>query len=511
MSDRVQGSNPIITNQYQNVETSSTGNKQAERYKNTVDVLTSAFPFFGDQDRAVDSKRGKAEKPNIDKGTTKSFTQNVKDFFTSVGKLLASPFKAIARAFEKAPDTDTRTNTMSDTKGVVGGDKTQVEDKTPPKQLSQEEKQEAYIQSKSYKSGAIPSSTLIEFMARAISTDNIVLVDKVLTGVSKDLGDVNKNGESKFEQLAGNTFDQKIDKLLGDMAGALGFSLTPAIYEKFNVMLPELRERFIDDPIISAVLDKIENEYDFDAKMDESFNSQIDKLAKIDLEVTQEGREKQKHTILESAFRGNSFFTSGMKGLVMEHFDQESFGRGMLGKLDQVFQEKLGFDQLRASDLKLDVISTENGAVLMHAAKTILDEMLNPDTIIDQLGGEHIARLHDQAHAIINLEGVSSDLKNNMIQKLFVDQVFLRNLNPAITQMAMEDGIKTPAVNVTTQLVQVLINDANPNSVPTGDTALRFNELRTDARQKLQEVMEHFGFPFAEPQNTDWTPPNQGL
>ena len=43
MSDRVQGSNPIITNQYQNVETSSTGNKQAERYKNTVDVLTSAL------------------------------------------------------------------------------------------------------------------------------------------------------------------------------------------------------------------------------------------------------------------------------------------------------------------------------------------------------------------------------------------------------------------------------------------------------------------------------------
>lgn len=522
MSERIPGSSPNIGQSYQtnSTDTAPVKDKQAERYQNTISVLESAFPFFGDGDRSVESKKGKAEKPNIDKGTTKSFSQNVKDFFTSLGKLLASPFKAIARAFEKAPETVTKTNvpSMPETQGKtvnqpkVGGDTPQVEDKAPQKQLSYEEKQEAHIQSKSYKSGGVPTSSTIEFMARAVSTGNILLVDKVLTGVSKELGETaNKEGQTKFEALKGDTFNQKIDTIVGDMSGALGFSFTPTIYEQFTTMLPELKERFIDDPIITAVLDRLENDFDFEARMSESFDSQIDKLKKIDQSVTLEERAQQKHTVLESAFRGNTFFTAGMKALVMENFDHETFGRDMLGKLDKVFSEKPGFDKLPALELKLNVITPENGEVLMKAAKTVLDVLLDPDIISGQLGGEHIARLHDQAHAIVDLEGASSDIKNDMILKLFVDQIFLRNLNPAITQMAMEDGIKTPAINVTSQLVQVLINDAKPNSVPQGDTANRFNELRTETRQKLLEVMEFFGIPFAEPQNTDWTPPNQGL
>lgn len=377
-------------------------------------------------DGPVNVATGGADNPPNAGGNNRTVAQKVGAFFSAIGSGIASGFRAVGSAIASGAsaignffasigrgnaDADGGVQAPPDPRGPK-----------PPRADSP-----AYL------------NTAGGFLARGVEEGGLegakAAINNLLDTAAVQMWE-QQSGPQEITEFVAAKFDPQ---------GKDGFAMTPTTFAKLEGHMDALRDHFADNPGALAILDQL-NGYDFDATMQQEFGAIVDKL-------TLGGNP------LGSFMRGNSFVSAALKTLSGEAgFSPSEFGNGLIaantGALDGLRQE---FGQMEKFDRGKERLTGDMATGMMEGVATYLDQLISTEgegSIQNRFGEEFLGRLEGMAQQIASREDIPADVRNGAIEKLYIDQLFLRG---GVTAMTLAADKESPEY-VAAQLVQSAVN-----------------------------------------------------
>lgn len=317
-----------------------------------------------------------------------------------------------------------------------------------------------------------------------------------------------------------NTDRDRIDVLRARacLPGAMGKALLPDVVEALKPMLAGISDSLGTDASTRAVADLL-MDFDFDAEFQRAVDQDLRNLASPDPGTVRNARE--------AFLRGNSGMTGTLKALQNRGFDDKSFATQLLGRHADTFEAMRGDDYDR---MKLEVmqqtqkenptqgapedpssfrinqgnVGDPTAQLIAKAAGALIDDMLEPEALKERFGQEYLDKLRDVADSIANLkvndpEGeprlVDLEARQDAIRKLYINDIFLRGMSPALSVGASRLGNPDKLEFVTATVVQFAVNNLTESGKLSDELMEHFAPVRDKVQDQLTEAFVSLGMP----------------
>lgn len=417
-----------------------------DKQEQVLKALDSALPFFDASDYGVKADKGEARTPPVHTGGAKG-SNAVKDFFKSIGKAIASGFEKIGAFFKSLGKTETApTPTRYGDTNIPLPDMRTADLKKAGGQL-----------------------------AYAFVSGGEALLSKMVGDLSTKL-----DAEMQRTDFKGTT-PEFVAKNLNFMA-TLGYALEGDLGVEVRALIPQLRTNYADNPTALALLDAIET-YDFATHMQDDFTKQIDELSGDD-------------NPLGKFMRSNNVVSLGMFAMARaDGYDMNKVANQILTPhMAEMADLQKSLNKLEDHDRNKEVLTGSNATRMMDLTKSILLEALKtegPGSLVDSFGEDHIQRLSDMAQQIADRDDLPKDVRNEAIQTLYIDQIFLRTTIPALFNTAKSGTAEFSAV----QLAQSIVNGAQGDKFTSEDMRNAYKAVAQEFRQHFVDAMIAIGMP----------------
>lgn len=434
-----------VTAQYNTAPTNEQPKQLTSKQEQVLKSLESALPFFDASDYGVKAEKGKAEKPPVSQEGSKS--SGIKDFFKGIGKAIMSGFEKIGEFFKNLGKTEAPTRY---------GDTTLPSPDINKPNPNKGGGQLAFA----YATGGQEGLTkMVGDLAQKLNTDMV---------------------KANYEGTIAEYIEEKFS-----FTSDVGYGLHGQTLSDIKQLVPQLKTAFDDNPMAKGLLDAV-NAFDFDASLAHDFTAQVDGLS-------------SPNNPLGSFLRSNNSVSLGLVALAKsEGFDQNAVANQILTPhMTEMASLQKSLAKLPEHEQKKEVLTGDNATRMMELTKSILMESLKtegPGSLTEIFGQAHIDRLNEMANEIAQRDDLPKDVRNQAIQTIYVDQLFLRGTMTALTNTVSRGTAEFTAV----QLAQSILNGANGEKFPSEDMRNAFVNVAQDFRQNFVNAMIELGMPVVQ-------------